>query len=172
VTQVPAVLGLVDKNYSNTYPSAKPDHEQTFLHRKLTELIMKNHRHDFGVGDDAVLDLDQQIIQNAYTGGSDEMKKSFDDSPKHRDEKINKMCEEKLDYDRGDDFIQLGLLDIGNFFALLKNKRSKQNFIQVSFNILIFAIFGFFLPVFRWLVSGQNLTRHIKGTNKKELVYE
>ena len=172
VTQVPAVLGLVDKNYSKTYPSAKKGHHQTFTHRKLTELIMRDHRKDFGVGDDAALDLDHQIIQNAYTGGSNEMKKHYETTTKHRDEKINQMCRASLDYSRGDDFIQLGVLDISGFFALLKNKRSKQNFFQVTFNILIFAIFGFFLPIFRWLVSGQNLTRHIKDTDKRELIYE
>jgi len=172
VTQVPAVLGLVDKNYSNTFPSAKEDHEQSFMHRKLTSLIMKDHRVDFGVGDNAVLDLDKQIIKNAYTGGSDDMKKTFDESPKHRDPKINEMCEKNLDYTRGDDFIQLGTLDIGSFYALMKSKKSKQNIVQISFNILIFAVFGFLLPIFRWLVSGQNLTNYIKTTNIKELIYE
>lgn len=172
VTQVPAVLGLVDKNYSKTYPSAKKEHQQTFTHRKLTELIMKDHRHDFGVGEDAVLDLDKQIIKNAYTGGSDDMKKTFEESPKHRDPKINAMCEQNLDYDRGDDYIQLGTLDVRSFYALMKNKKSKQNLVQVSFNLLIFAVFGFLLPIFRWLVSGQNLTKHIKTDELKELIYE
>ena len=59
---------------------------------------MRRHRRVFGVGEDAGFDEARFVITNAYTGGSDNLKKSFDVAPKHRDEAYNDFCREQLDY--------------------------------------------------------------------------
>ena len=61
---------------------------------------------------DAGFDEARFVITNAYTGGSDNLKKSFDVAPKHRDEAYNDFCREQLDYERGDDVLQLCRLDL------------------------------------------------------------
>lgn len=111
VTQVPAVVGMVSGMFSNIWPA--PDGgRRTLTHLILARRIMEGHRHVFGVGDDAGFDEDRFVITNAYTGGSDDLKKTYDDAPKHRDDRFNRFCADNLDYDRGDDVIQLGQLDL------------------------------------------------------------
>ena len=74
--------------------------------------IMSRHRAVFGVGDDAGFDEARFVITNAYTGGSDELKKTFEAAPKHRDEQYNAFCASELDYARGDDVLQIGRIDL------------------------------------------------------------
>lgn len=107
VTQVPAIVGMVTETFSNVYPSPKPDARQSFEHLLLARQIMSRHRHVFGVGADAGFDEARSVITNAYTGGSDDLKKTFEAAPKHRDEAYNTFCRAQLDYGRGDDVLQL-----------------------------------------------------------------
>jgi hypothetical protein len=74
---------------------------------------MRHHRDAFGVGADASFDEERFVIRNAYTGGSNDLKKSFDDAAKHRVEAYNALCRRELDYERGDDFLQVGQYDLG-----------------------------------------------------------
>ena len=108
VTQVPAVFGMVADNFANVYPTSNPRDRQTFDHLHLARQIMARHRNAFGVGAEAEFDEVRSVIKDAYTGGSDNLKKYFDDAPKHRDPMHNETCQRELDYARGDDFLQLG----------------------------------------------------------------
>ena len=108
VTQVPAVFGMVAANFCDVFPNGKPGARQRYDQLHLAREIMARHRHVFGVGEDAVFDERRGVIENAYTGGSDNLKKSFDESQKHRNPVYNETCRRELDYDRGDDFLQIG----------------------------------------------------------------
>ena len=108
VTQVPAVFGMVAANFCDVFPNGNPAARQRYDHLHLAREIMAKHRHVFGVGDDAWFDESRSIIRNAYTGGSDNLRKSFEESQKHRIPSYNEMCAHELDYDRGDDFLQIG----------------------------------------------------------------
>lgn len=169
VSQVPAVVGLVDKNYSHSYPSSNPEAKQTFMHKKLSQLIMQKHRAAFGVGDDAEFIEDKQIITNAYTGGSDNMKKSFAEATKHKDAQVNALCEKSLNYDRGDDFLQLAILSPQSIIDLFKNKKSKQSRGQIAFTLAAFACFIAILPVIRWVVTPPQLMRNTQ--KQREIIY-
>ena len=111
VTQVPAIVGMVSDTFTNVAPRPGAETVQDFNKVLLSRVIMARHRHVFGVGQDAEFDEALGIIRNAYTGGSDDLKKTFDEAPKHRNAQINKFCELGLDYDRGDDFLQIGQID-------------------------------------------------------------
>ena len=110
VTQVPSVFGMVASTYSHVFPgeAGRPSFEQ----RAVARRIMAEHRAAFGVGEDANFDARRFVIENAYTGGSDELKKRIEDLPLHREARFNETCLDGLDYDRGDDFLQLGTLDL------------------------------------------------------------
>ena len=108
VTQVPAIFGMVSESFDRVYPTSRPADRQRYEHVHLARQILERHRHVFGVGHDAGFDERRGIITNAYTGGSDNLKKRFEDAPKHRHEIHNETCRRELDYDRGDDFLQLG----------------------------------------------------------------
>ena len=59
------------------------------------------------------------MIRNAYTGGSDFLKKSFAQCSKHRDDHFNAWLHEVLDYERGDDVIQAGRMSLTQWGWLL-----------------------------------------------------
>jgi hypothetical protein len=112
VTQVPAVCGMVSETFSDVFPSPRPGARLRFAHLQLARGIMRQHRGVFGVGEQAGFDEARFVITDAYTGGSDALKKSFDAAPKHRDEQTNAFCARELDYARGDDLLQIGRIDL------------------------------------------------------------
>ncbi|WP_425100478.1 hypothetical protein [Tropicibacter sp. S64] len=111
VTQVPAVFGRVAGSFADVYPDGVTP-APGYRHLRQARAIMRDHRHVFGVGNDAWFEEDRFIIRNAYTGGSDAMKKSFEQAAHHRDAAINAYCQAELDYQRGDDFLQIGQMDV------------------------------------------------------------
>ncbi len=155
VTQVPAVVGMVSLLFSDVWP--KPDAgRRTLNHLLIARRIMENHRHVFGVGDDAGFDEDRFVITNAYTGGSDGLMKSFEDAQKHRDPAFNTFCEAELDYDRGDDVIQLGQMDLAAMRGYLAREVPRSQLAGVLVTGVILAIQRLLLPVLHWSDSRQN----------------
>ncbi len=122
VTQVPAVVGMVADTFAQVYPApqatANRPGRRSLTHLLLARQIMADHRHVFGVGADAGFDEDRFVITNAYTGGSDALKKRFDQATPHRDPAYNDFCAGMLDYDRGDDLLQLGQVDLPTALVL------------------------------------------------------
>ena len=56
VTQVPAVVGSFSEGFNNVFPNALKNSRRSFDHLSLVRQIMLNHRHVFGVGNDAEFD--------------------------------------------------------------------------------------------------------------------
>ncbi|WP_375282015.1 hypothetical protein [Pseudooctadecabacter sp.] len=150
VTQVPAVVGMVSQMFSDIWPA--PDAgRRTLTHVLIARGIMAQHRHVFGVGDDAGFDEDRFIITNAYTGGSDDLKKTWEAAPKHRDEVYNTFCADQLDYDRGDDVLQLGRMDLPAIRRYLTREVPATAIFGVLSTAIYVALGRLILPVLYWL---------------------
>lgn len=108
VSQVPSAIGQMSEHFDSVYPGPDPDGSPSPHHRAVAGQVFARHRSAFGVGEDASFDPDRHVIRNAYTGGSDNLKKAFDETTKHRLAKYNELCAATLDYGRGDDFLQVG----------------------------------------------------------------
>lgn len=152
VTQVPAVVGLVSNGFARVFPAPQ---QQAGGHRSLQHLllarrIMADHRHVFGVGPEAGFDEDRFVITNAYTGGSDHLKKTFADAPKHREDVYNDFCADQLDYGRGDDVLQLGQIDFATAMSYVTREVPPQS----ALSFLTFAagaiIQRLALPILHW----------------------
>lgn len=152
VTQVPAVVGLVSGGYAHVYPNPLKGTRQTFTHLTLARQIMRHHRAAFGVADESPYDEVRSIIQDAYTGGSDELKKTFEDAPKHRDARVNAWCEKQLDYRRGDDVLQLGRCTLGSSLGFLGSRLPKGAVVQLAFQAFVLLLFATVVPALRWLL--------------------
>jgi hypothetical protein len=110
VSQVPCVVGIVAQHYGKVYPNPMDNTPQTEMHKLIFLGIMKHYRSAFGTGEEATYDAEKQIIFDSYTGGSDNLKKTFEEAPKYRNEVVNAYCQANLDYNRGDDIVQIGRL--------------------------------------------------------------
>lgn len=111
VTQVPAVVGMVSGMFSDVWPRPGGG-RRSLTHRLIARRIMEGHRHVFGVGPEAGWDEERSVITDAYTGGSDDLKKGFEAAAAHRDPAVNAFCRDLLDYGRGDDLLQIGRVDL------------------------------------------------------------
>ncbi|CAL79805.1 hypothetical protein BRADO6155 [Bradyrhizobium sp. ORS 278] len=151
VTQVPAVAGMVCETFSDVYPSPQPEARQSFTHLQLARGIMRAHRAVFGVGDEAGFDETRFVITNAYTGGSDALKKRFDEAPKHRDDIYNGFCARELDYDRGDDLLQLGRIDMAAARRYLLREIPSGSLPALLATSAVLALQRMILPLLHWL---------------------
>lgn len=158
VTQVPSVVGLVAGGLSRVYPtpSSIVQEDRSLIHLLLARRIMKNHRHVFGVGDDAGFDEDRFVITNAYTGGSDNLKKTFAEAPKHRDDAVNSYCERELDYGRGDDLLQIGQIDLSTALAYLAREVPPRSFGAVFMAVFAAVLNRLALPIWYWCDSRRD----------------
>lgn len=151
VTQVPAVVGMVSETFSDVFPSPHPGARQSFAHLQLARGIMNRQRAVFGVGDEAGFDEGRFVITNAYTGGSDALKKSFATAPKHRDERYNDFCARELDYARGDDVLQLGRIDLAGARRYLFSEVPHGSLPALLATVGMLALQRLVLPAIHWM---------------------
>lgn len=155
VTQVPAVVGMVSQMFSSVWPS--PDGgRRTLNHRLLARQIMATHRDVFGVGDEAGFDEDRFVITDAYTGGSDDLKKTWEAAPKHREARYNSFCKEQLDYTRGDDLLQLGQMDVAAMRGYLAREVPKSAVLALILTGALVALRRIILPAVHWFDARQS----------------
>ena len=155
VTQAPAVCGMVSDTFSDVFPSARPGARQSFAHLQLARGIMRQHRSVFGVSEEAGFDEARFVITDAYTGGSDALKKSFDAAPKHRDEQTNAFCARELDYARGDDLLQIGRIDLAAARRYLFSEVPSGSLPALLATSAVLALQRLVLPVVHWMDDGR-----------------
>lgn len=149
VTQVPSVYGIVTESFDDVYPG-RDGKTPTFDHVLLARQIMRHHRKAFGVGPEAGFDEPRFVITNAYTGGSDDLKKSFADAPKHRDDAFNARMERELDYARGDDFLQVGQVNMNAAKAYIWDIVPKASLPGLFVGGGLLSLQGLVLPMLHW----------------------
>ncbi|MEM7480389.1 MAG: hypothetical protein AAF481_04390 [Acidobacteriota bacterium] len=151
VTQVPAIVGMVAESFARVFPTAAGRERRSHDHLVLGREILRHHRSAFGVGEEAGFDTERFVITNAYTGGSDDLKKTFEEAQKHRDPVYNEMCRRELDYERGDDFLQLGQFNLQMLRRYLL-KTVPRDSLPALLGHLAFAGLGtIVLPLIHWL---------------------
>ncbi|MBX3041150.1 MAG: hypothetical protein KF789_10645 [Bdellovibrionaceae bacterium] len=150
VSQVPAIIGNVSKSFAHVYPTPQKTERAGIDHLMLARQILAKHRAVFGVGPEATFDENDFVIQNAYTGGSDHLKKTFTQAQQHRSPEYNDFCREKLDYDRGDDFLQLGVLTLASCHEYLTRSVPRKSLLALGLGLGVMTLHGVFLPLFHW----------------------
>jgi hypothetical protein len=153
VTQVPTVFGMVSESFDDVFPSGSSDARRSYSHLTVARQIMADHRHVFGVADEAGFDAERFVITNAYTGGSDNLKKTFGDAPKHRTALYNDVCGAELDYDRGDDFLQIGQFRLPTARRYLLRSVPRRSLGAILYPALFLLAGSVLLPMLHWFSS-------------------
>ncbi|MBB2916893.1 hypothetical protein [Cupriavidus alkaliphilus] len=151
VTQVPAIIGKVAEVFVSSYPNPFAPSRRSFEHLSVAREIMRSHRHVFGVDRAAGFDEARFVIIDAYTGGSDNLKKTFEEAPKHRDARANELCRRELDYQRGDDFLQIACLDLASARKYLLREVPRDSLPAILYQVAFLAVGRIVLPLFHWL---------------------
>ena len=159
VTQVPAVVGMVSETFSEVFPDPATPAPRKFRHLVLARQIMRSYRYVFGVGPEAEFDDQHFIIRNSYTGGSDNLKKSFEQAQKHRHAVFNEFCSAQLDYVRGDDVIQIGKLDLAAARRYLSDSVPKRAWALVGVAAIMTLVQRAILPIVYWLNADREWGR-------------
>ena len=151
VTQVPAIIGKVAESFVTAYPNPFQHSRRSFEHLSVAREIMRKHRAVFGVGPEAGFEEERFIITNAYTGGSDNLKKTFEEAPKHRDERANELCASQLDYQRGDDFLQIARFDQPSALRYLLRDVPRNSLPALLYRLAFLLLGRIVLPLAHWL---------------------
>jgi hypothetical protein len=151
VTQVPSIVGKVAESFVTAFPNPFHDTRRTFDHLAVAREIMRKHRAVFGVGPEAGFDEERFVITNAYTGGSDNLKKTFAAAPKHRDDRANELCRVQLDYDRGDDLLQVACFDQAAALRYLLREVPRNSLPGLLYRLLFLLLGRILLPMLHWL---------------------
>lgn len=149
VTQVPAVVGMVDGMFSDVWPAPKAG-PRKLSHLMIARAIMARHRGVFGVGDNAGFDDQTFVISQAYGGGSEALQKTWEAAPKHRDDAYNAFCAGALDYARGDDLLQLGQMDMTAMRAYLRRSVPRSALLGLLVAGGLVTLRRVVLPVIYW----------------------
>lgn len=157
VSQVPAIIGMVADGFGNVFPNPKKNTPRSFDHLTLAREIMHHHRSVFGTGPEAEFDEESFVIVKAYTRGSDALKKTFEQAPKHRNSVFNEFCSSHLDYERGDDFLQIGVVDVPTFYNYLAHAVPKKSILVILYKALFSFLESVIVPIVRWFSPSQRM---------------
>lgn len=157
VTQVPSIIGMCSESFGNVFPNPRLKNRRSFEHLLLAREIMSKHRHVFGVGEEAEFDEEKFIMKNSYTGGSDNLKKTFEQAPKHREPLYNDFCKDHLDYNRGDDFLQLGQIDLKTFYHYLLHSAPPSAVITIAYRTIFALIESICVPTIQWFSPSKQM---------------
>lgn len=155
VTQVPAIVGMVSESFADVFPSPLPGARRSFEHLQLARAIMARHRHVFGVGAEAGFDEARFVITDAYTGGSDHLKKAFAAATPHRKAVYNELCRRELDYGRGDDFLQLGQVNLRATQGYLAKEVPRRSLAGLAVQLAFLFLSSLVVPVLRWFTPSE-----------------
>jgi hypothetical protein len=150
VTQVPAIVGKVAEAFADVYPSPSGKLRRSFAHLTIARQVMETHREAFGVGPQAQFDEDAFIIRDAYISGSDALRKSYEETTKHRDNVVNEMCRDRLDYRRGDDFLQVGVINFACACDYLLRTVPRDSLPSLLYRVIFMLSGRLLLPLWHW----------------------
>ena len=108
VSMEPSIIGAVADNFGGVFPHYLNNTRPSKLQRMIAEEVFNNYGHEFGMGPGAVLDKHNFVIRGSCCGPSDALKVDFRHSARYVMAACNRFCEEVLDYNRGDELLQVG----------------------------------------------------------------
>lgn len=130
ITNVACVLsslGNVAKHFEHVYPSPyrkKP----TAKHVQIAREVSRSYRSDFFVTEDVFFNEESFIFEASVAGNSFE-KSDTDTKFYHREERLNDFYKSLLNFNRGDEVLQVGYVSIFSVFKFAFRKFKKKYFI-------------------------------------------
>lgn len=112
VSLEPSVIGAVSDHFPSSLPNYRDHRPSNGVRTAIARTLVRDHGHEFGAGEDAVLDEETLVIQGSCRGPSEALRTSYRRAAKYPVRACNEWCRDLLDYERGDELLQLGRADL------------------------------------------------------------
>lgn len=112
VSLEPSVIGAVSDGFHTVRPHYQEDRSQDSTRLAIARQIVEGHAHEFGAGEMARLNEETFVIEGSCRGPSETLRASYRGAAKYSKRECNEYCRDLLDYDRGDELLQLGRADV------------------------------------------------------------
>jgi len=122
VSMEPSIIGAVADNFGDVYPHYLGTTQLTQIKLDIAKAFVYDFGHEFGIGPKGVLNEEQFVIKDSCRGPSEVVRTSYAKSAKYRVSRCNTFCKSVLDYERGDELLQIGRLSLS---AAIKMNVSK-----------------------------------------------
>lgn len=112
VSMIPHLIGFVADTFVDVFPHYRYRRAPTRTVRDIARLLVSEHGYEFGTEPESRLDEATFVVSHGYDGAAELLRKSWDDVAKHRDRRCNELCRRALDYERGDDLMLVGRVNL------------------------------------------------------------
>jgi hypothetical protein len=111
-SMIPNLIGFVTDTFVDIFPNYHRRRPPAPRVRDIARLLVCEHADEFGAGPDSRLNEETFAVSRCYDGAAELLRKSWDDVAKHRDPRCNELCRRTLDYNRGDDLLLIGRVNL------------------------------------------------------------
>jgi len=111
-SMIPYLIGFVADTFVDVFPHYRHRRPPARTVRDIARLLVSGHGDEFGAGSESRFNEETFAVSHCYDGAAELLRKSWDDVAKHRDPRCNELCRRALDYDRGDDLLLIGRVNL------------------------------------------------------------
>jgi hypothetical protein len=110
VSMEPSIIGAVADYFDHTYPhylvTLKPDKKKI----EIANSFIAVYGNEFGIGPNSIFQEKSFVIEGSCRGPSDVLRVDFNHAARYIEPACNEFCKRTLNYERGDELLQIGLL--------------------------------------------------------------
>ena len=114
-------LGNVAMYFENLYPSPYGEKQPSQKHLDIAKAVDAFHRDSIAINDEAIFNIDSFVFEGSVDGTVFE-KDSNDQRFHHRDESLTEFYQALLNFERGDEALQIGKVSLLTFPKYLARK--------------------------------------------------
>ena len=111
-SMIPNLVGVFADGFVDVFPHYRVGRPPSPIARAIARRLVQDHGDEFGAGPDSRLDESTFAVSNCYVGPAAPLRKTWDEVAKHPDPRCNELCRRTLDYQRGDDLLQIGRVNL------------------------------------------------------------
>jgi len=111
-SMIPNLIGFVADTFVDVFPHYRHRRPPARGVRDIARLLVSEHGEEFGTEPESRFNEETFAVSHCYDGAAGLLRKSWDDVAKHRDPRCNELCRRSLDYDRGDDLLLIGRVNL------------------------------------------------------------
>lgn len=127
VSMEPPIIGLVADCFDNVYPHYSEKSKADKNKIEIAQSFFANYRGEFGAGPDSIFNQNNFVIEGSCRGPSEILRVDFKRAARYIARTCNEFCIQTLNYERGDELLQIGMASPISIFRapinLLKIRR-------------------------------------------------